>query len=57
MPAEALRMRMKSTIEYLDIRNREMGRLTIINGLEPKNSIQNRVYLDFYKRVGIEVEE
>jgi hypothetical protein len=57
MPAEALRMRMKSTIDYLDIRNREMGRLTIINGLEPKNSIQNKVYLDFYKRVGIEVEE
>ena len=57
MPEETLRMRMKSTIEYLDIRNREMGRLTIINGLEPRNSIQNKVYLDFYKRVGIEVEE
>lgn len=57
MPAEELRMRMKSTIEYLDIRNREMGRLTIVNGLEPRNSIQNKVYLDFYKRVGIEVEE
>ncbi len=57
MPAEELRLRMKSTIDYLDIRNREMGRLTIINGLEPKSSIQNKVYLDFYKRVGIEVEE
>jgi len=57
MSAETLRLRMKSTIEYLDIRNREMGRLTIINGLEPKNSIQNKVYLEFYKRVGIEVEE
>ncbi|MFM8840937.1 MAG: hypothetical protein ACKOFB_07560 [bacterium] len=57
MPAQELRMRMQSIIEYLDIRNREMGRLTIVNALEPKNSTQNRVYLDFYKKVGIEVEE
>jgi len=39
------------------MRNREMGRLTIVNALEPKNSNENLVYLDFYKRVGIEVEE
>lgn len=57
MPADELRMRMRSTVEYLDMRNREMGRLTIVNALEPKNSNENLVYLDFYKRVGIEVEE
>ena len=52
-----LKQRMSSIAYYLDIRNREMGKITIVNALHPANSEQNKLYIDFYKQRKIEVQE
>ena len=53
----SLKKRMSHIAEYLDIRNRSLGSITIVNCLEPKNSIQNQLYINFYKARGLKVEE
>jgi hypothetical protein len=52
-----LKKRMTHIAEYLDIRNRRLGSITIVNCLEPKNSLQNQLYINFYKARGLKVEE
>lgn len=53
----SLQKRMSHIAEYLDIRNRSLGSITIVNCLEPKNSPQNQLYINFYKARGLKVEE
>ena len=52
---QELQQRMVSIASYLDIRNREMGKLSIVNALQPATSEQNQVYINFYRARGIEV--
>jgi hypothetical protein len=57
MNMDSLKLRMAYVADYLDMRNRGLGKITIVNALYPRDMLQNRLYTSFYKARGISLEE